>query len=192
MGKEKIDAYRLRIILFLLLTIVVYLTKSLQVLFIELFIAAILFFVLQKDLKLLKGLFYANIFTFFIVISLLILNFDENLHLALEIFFKSNTLLVLTFTLVIPIGVLNLIHTLKSLYFPEKFIFLMFLAYRYIFSLKQEYKILKKAALLRGFEPQTSLETYRIYGYLLGVLILKTYLRAKEVYKAVVLRGLEV
>lgn len=188
-NKEHI--YRLRVIVFFLLTIIVYLTNNLQFLFFELIAAIILFFSLRANLKLLKSLFYANIFTFFIVLSLLILNFHKNLNLALEIFLKSNTILVLTFGLVIPIGVLNLIKTLEDLYFPKKLTFLTFLAYRYISTLEREYKNLKKAILLRGFEPKTSLGTYKTYGYLLGVLILKTFLKAREVYKATVLRGWE-
>ena len=67
----------------------------------------------------------------------------------------------------------------------------MLLSYRYISTFREEFEKLRKAAVLRGLEPKMDIQTYRTYGYLLGVLVLQTFVRAKEVYKSMVLRGLE-
>jgi cobalt/nickel transport system permease protein len=180
---------RLRLFAFLFLSIPVYLINDLRVLFFALLLSFGLFFALRIPLRFLKGLIYANGFMFFIVATLLLFNFKENWKTALEIFLKGNTVLVLTFALVLPMGILGLTRTLKGLGVSEKFSLMVFLAYRYIHSLREEYEKIKKSAALRGFESKFSIRTYKIYGYILGALMVKTYFKARQVYKAMLCRG---
>jgi len=188
---ENLKIYQLRVFLFLTFSILVYLTNSIDLLMFELVFALLIFLTIKESFRFLKGLLVANTFTFFIVITLLLTDFSQNFNLALIIFLKSNTILLLTFSLVLPIGVLKLIKTFESLKFPKKLTLLMLLSYRYISTFREEFEKLRKAAVLRGLEPKMDIQTYRTYGYLLGVLVLKTFVRAKEVYKSMVLRGLE-
>lgn len=178
-----------RLILFVLLSLMVYPIYNVKVLLFALFTSTVLFFLLKTPVRYLKGLIYANTFMFFIVGTLLLFDFKNNLHTAAVIFLKANTLLMLTFALVLPLGIVRLVRTLRKFSVPEKFTLMVLLAYRYIYSLREEYEKLKKAASLRGFEPGFNLRTYKTYGYLLGALTLKTYFKARQVYKAMLCRG---
>jgi cobalt/nickel transport system permease protein len=126
---------------------------------------------------------------FFIVVTLLLFDFKNNLTTAVVIFLKANALLVFTFALVLPLGVVKLARTLEELKVPKNFTLMMLLSYRYIYSIREEYEKISKAAKLRGFEPGFNIRTYRTYGYMLGMLTLKTYFKARQVYKAMVCRG---
>ncbi len=184
-----LDAAKIRLISFVFLSLIIYPIHSIKLLFLAMLGSLLLFFVLNTPLKFLKGLIYANTFTVFIVVSLLLLDFKNNLTTALVIFLKSNTILLLTFSLVLPLGITTLIRTLESFKVPKKFTLMVFLSYRYISSIKEEYEKMKKAAQLRGFEPKFNLRTYKIFGYMLGTLTLKTFFKARQVYKAMVCRG---
>ena len=181
---------RLRVLLFFLLLFAVYPINSLPFLAILFFLTLLGMVVFKVPFKGLKLALYGNLFLVFIVVSLLLLDLKNNWQTALAIFLKANTIFGLTNILIIPLGVVGFVRALEGLGVSKKFTLLVFLSYRYIYSLKREYETMKKALACRGFEPRTNIRTYRIYGYLLGMLTLKTYLKAKEVYKAMLCRGL--
>jgi len=181
---------RLRVLLFFLLLLAVYPISSptiLGILFLLTLLGMVFFRVPLKGLKL---ALYGNLFLVFVVVSLLILDFKNNWQTALAIFLKANTIFGLTNILILPLGVVGFIRTLEEMGISKKFTLLVFLSYRYIHSLKREYETMNKALACRGFEPKTDIRTYKVYGYLLGMLTVKTYLKAKEVYKAMLCRGL--
>jgi len=180
---------KIRLLIFVLITLLIYPINSPLLLLFILLIAFAVFFALKTPAKFLKGLFYANTFMFFIVGTLLLFDFEGNLKTAAVIFLKANALLVFTFALVLPLGVVKLARTLEALGVPKKFSLMMLLSYRYIHSVREEYEKISKAAKLRGFEPGFNLKTYRTYGYMLGMLTLKTYFKARQVYKAMLCRG---
>ena len=181
---------RLRVFLFFLFLLMVYPINSISILSILFLLTFLGMFLFKVPLKGLKLALYGNLFLVFVVISLLVLDFKNNWQTALVIFLKANTIFGLTNILILPLGVVGLVRTLESFGVSKKFTLLVFLSYRYIHSLKREYETMKKALAYRGFEPKTNLRTYKVYGYLLGMLTLKTYLKAKEVYKAMLCRGL--
>jgi len=183
------DGGKVRLLAFVFVTAAVYPINSPLALFILLLVAFGVFFALKTPPRYLKGLLYANTFTLFVVITLLLFDFERNLKTAAVIFLKANTLLVFTFALVLPLGVVGLARTLRELGVSEKFVLMLLLSYRYLHSVREEYEKISKAAKLRGFEPSFNLRTYRTYGYLLGMLTLKTYLKARQVYKAMLCRG---
>jgi len=188
MEREKYD--RLRILLFAFLLLAVYPINSAPVLGVLFLLTVAGFWVFKVPLSGLKLALYGNLFLAFVVVSLLLLDFKNNWETALVIFLKANTIFGFTNILVIPLGVVRLTKALEGLGISKKFTLLLFLSYRYIHSLGREYETMKKALACRGFEPKTSLRTYRVYGYLLGMLTVKTYIKAKEVYKAMLCRGL--
>lgn len=53
----------------------------------------------------------------------------------------------------------------------------------------EEYIKIKRAVLARGFNPKTNIFTYKTYAYILGALLLKSFERSEEVYKAMLCRG---
>ena len=182
---------KIRVITFLLLIALLYPINSPKVLLFCLLAAFFIYFFLKTPLRFLRGLIYANTFTFFIVLTLLLFDFRGNLETAEVIFLKANTILVFTFALVLPLGVVRLVRTLSSLGLSERFTLMMLLSFRYIHTLREEYEKLRKAAKLRGFEGGSNLRSYKVYGYLLGALTLKTYFKARQIYKAMLCRGFE-
>lgn len=86
-------------------------------------------------------------------------------------------------------SIFNLIHALHHLNFPEKLIQLFFFTYRHIYTIHSEYIKLNNAIKIRGFKPKTNLNTYKTYAYLVGMMLVRSYVRSKRVYDAMLCRG---
>jgi len=108
---------------------------------------------------------------------------------CLSITLKCNAILIATIVLLSTSTVFDLAHAMLHFRVPEKLVTVFFLFYRYISVMHEEYIRIKRAALARGFIPKTSLHTYRTYAYLIGSLLLKSFERSDEIYKAMLCRG---
>jgi cobalt/nickel transport system permease protein len=73
---------------------------------------------------------------------------------------------------------------------PDKIVHLISFAYRYIHVIHTEYGRQLNAMKIRGFYPKSNLHTYKTYAYLVGMLLVKSYDRAKRVQAAMLCRGL--
>ncbi len=111
--------------------------------------------------------------------------------LALLITLKTNAIVLIFVALVATSGVADIGHGLAALRLPHRFCMLLLFTYRYIFVLHQEYQRLRRAALLRGFRPATTMHTYQTYGNLLGMTLVKSWQRGLRVQQAMVLRGFQ-
>ncbi|EIM63657.1 cobalt ECF transporter T component CbiQ [Desulfobacter postgatei] len=113
----------------------------------------------------------------------------QGLILAVQITLKSNAILLIFLSLVATMTIATLGNALNRIHIPEKIVYLMLLAYRYVFVLEQEYLRLVTAIKVRGFEPKTNLHTYRTYAYLFGMLLVRATARADRVYQSMLCRG---
>jgi cobalt/nickel transport system permease protein len=113
----------------------------------------------------------------------------EGILLAARISLKSAAILLAFMALAASSSMAALGHALQNLGVPEKLVYLFLFCYRYIFVIEQEYRRLEKAVRLRAFRPATNLHTYRTYAYLVGMLFLRSSLRAEQVHRAMVCRG---
>lgn len=113
----------------------------------------------------------------------------EGLKYALSITLKCNAIIVATITLLSTSSVFSLAHAMLHLRVPKKLVTVFFLFYRYITVIHDEYLKIKRATALRGFVPKTNLHTYRTYAYIVGGMLIKSYERAEEIYKAMLCRG---
>lgn len=113
----------------------------------------------------------------------------EGLDLALLLTVKTNTLILMFVTLIATSSVADLGHGLRRLRAPQKLCLLLLYSYRYIFVIHDEYKRLKRAAVFRSFMPTSSLHTYKTYGNLFGMTLVKGWKRAGRVQQAMLLRG---
>ena len=113
----------------------------------------------------------------------------EGILYVLSITLKCNAIIIATISLISTSTLFSLAHALLHFKVPRKLIVIFFLFYRYISVMHEEYDKLKRAVLARGFVPKTSFHTYRTYAYLIGALLLKSFERAEEVYKAMLCRG---
>lgn len=113
----------------------------------------------------------------------------EGLALALLITIKTNALVLAFVVLIGTSSVVDLGHGLRVLKIPQKLCLLLLFSYRYIFVIYDEYRRLKRAAILRSFRPTSSMHTYKTYGNLFGMTLVKGWQRASRVRDAMVLRG---
>ncbi len=113
----------------------------------------------------------------------------EGLKYALSITLKANAIIIATMALISTSSVFSLAHAMLHLKMPKKIVTIFFLFYRYITVIHEEYTKIRKAVALRGFVPKTNIHTYKTYAYIIGGMLLKSYERAEEIYRAMLCRG---
>jgi len=113
----------------------------------------------------------------------------EGILYALSITLKANAIFLATIAILGTSEVTSLAHALVHLKIPDKLVHLFFFFYRYISVLHEEYRSLKNAMAIRSFRPGTNIHTYRTYGYLVGMLVVRSYERSQRIYKAMLCRG---
>lgn len=115
----------------------------------------------------------------------------EGLLYALSITIKANAIIIATITLLSTSSVNSLAHAMLHLKTPKKLVTVFFLFYRYITVIHDEYVKIKRAVLARGFVPKTNIHTYKTYAYIISGMLIKSYTRAEEIYKAMLCRGFQ-
>ncbi len=196
---------RIKVIFGFILSIVIALTLKLSVAICGLGIALLLVIVAKLKLrKVLKRLLLVNIF---ILPLWIILPFSypgekilglgrftltrEGIIYALLITLKCNAIVMIGMAMFSTSEVFHLTYVAKKFRLPDKLIYLLFLIWRYIFVLEDEYNKLRNAVLLRGFVPKTNLHTYKTFGFLIGTIFLKSYEHGENIYRAMALRGFD-
>jgi cobalt/nickel transport system permease protein len=116
---------------------------------------------------------------------------SEGITLATLITIKTNAIILTLIALLATSTTAELGHSLERLGVPVKLCLLLLFSYRYIFVINQEYQRLARAARLRCFRPGTNLHTYRTFGYLFGMTLVKSCHRADRVRQAMMLRGFQ-
>lgn len=113
----------------------------------------------------------------------------QGIFLALLITLKSNAIILVNLTLLASMRILTLAQAMQSLKMPNKLVQILFFSLRYFQVIHQEYHRLQEAMRARGFRPKTSWHTYRTYGYLLSMLLVRSLNRGQRVYEAMLCRG---
>lgn len=113
----------------------------------------------------------------------------QGIELATLITIKANSIILVFITLLATATVAELGRGLEGLRLPTKLCLLLLFSYRYIFVIGQEYQRLARTARLRCFRPGNNLHTYRTYGHLFGMTLVKSWNRAERVKQAMMLRG---
>jgi cobalt/nickel transport system permease protein len=112
----------------------------------------------------------------------------QGIAMAALITLKANCIVLIFLALISTSPVSSLGHALRQLGVPEKLCLLLLFSYRYIIVIGQEFQRLLRAAKIRGFIPRTNLHTYRTYGYLFAMTLVKSWNRARRVQQAMMLR----
>jgi cobalt/nickel transport system permease protein len=115
--------------------------------------------------------------------------YSEGIIMAAQITLKSNAIVLALIALVATMNFSFLGYALNWLRIPDKIVHLLMMTYRYVFLIEQEYHRLIRAAQIRGFKPGTNLHTYKTYAYIVGMLLVRSTVRADRVYKAMLCRG---
>jgi cobalt/nickel transport system permease protein len=109
--------------------------------------------------------------------------------LAAEIALKGNAIILALMVLLGTLEISVLGHALSHLRVPDKLTHLLLFTVRYLDVLHREYLRLAAAMKVRAFQPRMSRHTYRTYGYLVGMLLVRSLDRSERIVAAMKCRG---
>ncbi|AKH19137.1 cobalt ECF transporter T component CbiQ [Sedimenticola thiotaurini] len=113
----------------------------------------------------------------------------EGLQRALGIVLKANTIVILLMALVGTLEPVVLGHALGQLRLPDKLIHLFLFTVRYIGVLFEEYRRLRLAMRARAFVAGSNRHTWQTFGWLVGMLLLRSLKRSERILAAMKCRG---
>jgi cobalt/nickel transport system permease protein len=113
----------------------------------------------------------------------------ERLPLAVAIAVKANALVLGVMVLLGGLSSVTLAHALGHLGVPQKLTHLLLFTIRYLDVLQREYQRLRSAMTTRGFRPAVNRHTYRTFGYLVGMLLVRSSDRSERIIAAMKCRG---
>lgn len=113
----------------------------------------------------------------------------QGLWRAVEIALTANAVILTLMTLVGTLEPVTLGYALHKLRVPETLVHLLMFTIRYIEVLREEYLRLRAAMKVRGFRPSTNLHTYRSFGYLVGMMLVRAVERSERILGAMKCRG---
>ena len=113
----------------------------------------------------------------------------EGVLRAVEIVLTANTVVLLLASLVGTMPPVVLGHALARVRVPDKLVHLFLFTVRYITTLEQEYARLRLAMRARGFRARGDTHTWRSFGWLFGMLFVRSFERAERIVDAMRCRG---
>ncbi|MEO1089253.1 MAG: cobalt ECF transporter T component CbiQ [Pseudomonadota bacterium] len=115
----------------------------------------------------------------------------EGLRQAIEIALKANAIVLMLMALVGTMEPVTLGHALHRLRVPVALVHLLMFTVRYVGVLHQEYGRLRASMKTRGFRPRNSRHTYRTFGYLVGMMLVRAIERSERILDAMKCRGFD-
>jgi cobalt/nickel transport system permease protein len=194
---------RIRLVSAGVFSIVVALSRNFQVLIAAVLIAFVLVILAQLPAReILKRIILVNSFNVLLWLVLpltfqgpdaLTLGpfriYNAGITMAAQITLKSNAILLALIALIATMNLSVLGNALDWLHVPDKIVHLLLMTYRYVFLIEQEYQRLIRSAQIRGFRAGSNLHTYRTYASIVGMLLVRSAVRADRIYKAMLCRG---
>lgn len=113
----------------------------------------------------------------------------EGLQQATRIALQANSAVLALMALVSTQDPSTLGHALWRLGVPARLVHLLLFTVRYLDVIHQEYSRLRVAMKMRAFRPRNTLHTYRSFGYLIGMLMVRALERSERILKAMKCRG---
>ncbi|MHB8900070.1 MAG: cobalt ECF transporter T component CbiQ [Thermoguttaceae bacterium] len=114
---------------------------------------------------------------------------QDGLRLAVAIAIKGNAIVLGLAALLGALDLHTVGHALNHLRVPDKLTYLLLFTVRYLDVLRREYRRLHDSMRLRGFRPRADRHTYRTYGHLAGMLLVRSLDRSERVLAAMKCRG---
>jgi len=115
----------------------------------------------------------------------------EGCVLALAILLKANAITLVLLALLGTAEPPVLGQALARLGVPDKLILLHLFTVRYLAVIQDEYRRLRLAMRARGFAPRCDRHTWRTFGWLIGMLIVRSLERSERIVAAMRCRGFE-
>ncbi|MCG8426020.1 MAG: cobalt ECF transporter T component CbiQ, partial [Chromatiales bacterium] len=114
---------------------------------------------------------------------------EEGLLRVIIIALKANAIMLSALALVASLDTITFGHALARLGVPDKLVHLLLFTVRYIDVIRDEYHRMRQAMKVRAFCPKTDLHTWRSFGYLVGMLLVRSIERAERIVDAMKCRG---
>lgn len=108
---------------------------------------------------------------------------------ALAIALRAHAIFLAALGLVGTLELPVLAHVLAHFRIPRKLVTVFMFAIRYLHVLRDEYHRLHRAMQMRAFRPRWNRATYRAYGYLVGMLLVRSLARSERIVAAMRCRG---
>jgi len=105
----------------------------------------------------------------------------------ISLMLKSTLMVTVGFLLIATTGIDDIARALSLMKIPSIFVLLFLLTYRYIFVLMDEASRLLKAYALRA--PEQKGVKIKVWGTMVGQLLIRTYNRAQTIYQSMILKG---
>lgn len=115
----------------------------------------------------------------------------EGVELAFLITLKANAIVLLFTALVATVPPAEMGYALRHLGLPGKLVHLFLFAIRYADVIHGEYERLRGAMRARAFRAKFNLHTLQTFGYLVGLLLVRSLDRAERVLAAMKCRGFD-
>lgn len=113
----------------------------------------------------------------------------EGLILAAQIALKANAIVLVAMAMLGTMEPVVLGHALYRLRLPENLVHLMLFTVRYIDVIHEEYQRMRLAMRARGFKPRNSRHSYTSFGYLIGMMLVRSLERSERIMAAMKCRG---
>ncbi|MEI8372187.1 MAG: energy-coupling factor transporter transmembrane component T [Planctomycetota bacterium] len=113
----------------------------------------------------------------------------EGMMLAIVIVLKANAAVLAMTALIGTMDAVTLGHALAHFHVPQKLTQLLLFMVRYFDVLGREYVRLRAAMRVRCFRPAMNRHSYRMFGYLVGMLLVRSFDRSERVLAAMKCRG---
>ncbi len=113
----------------------------------------------------------------------------EGFQRAIQIILKANAAILLLLTLVGTLEATTLGYALARLKVPVKLVHLLLFTVRYLEVINREYKTMRSAMKARAFRPGSNRHTWSTFGYLLGMLLVRSLERSERILAAMKCRG---
>ncbi|RBQ26246.1 energy-coupling factor transporter transmembrane component T [Arcobacter sp. CECT 9188] len=145
-----------------------------------------LFFINFNNLfKILKKLFFLNIF---IVVLSLFLYIETNFYEAINLFIRVNLIILFNLLLFFNSKGFDIIRGFYILKFPNKFVSTLYFTIKMIFELSLDIQNIKNSLITRNFKAKTNMFTYKTFGNIFGLLFVKSISRAMNLKSTFELR----
>jgi cobalt/nickel transport system permease protein len=113
----------------------------------------------------------------------------EGFRMAFLIALRANAIMVMAFSLLTTMEPAHLGAALSRLGCPAKLAHVLLFMVRYIEVIHREYHRLSTAMMLRAFRPRLDRHTLKTYGYLVGLLLIRSFERSDRIVEAMKCRG---
>ena len=116
---------------------------------------------------------------------------EDGLHRALGILMKTNIVVLLLTAMIGGLDATVFGRALAAVGLPGRLVTLLLMTVRYLDVLRRDYGRLRRAMRVRGFRARADRHSLRSIGYLVGMLLVRSFDRSERILNAMRCRGFD-